>query len=54
LQIAVALFTIIVVHNVFVRNWTPWFGTLMFSSLRFVVETALFRIVPALLWSSLL
>ena len=46
---ASVLFSLIILHNFFVRDWTGWFGSVppaLFSSMSFVVEAILFLPVP--------
>ena len=43
------LFGLIILHNIFVRNWTGWFGSAppaLFSAMSFVAEAILFVPVP--------
>jgi hypothetical protein len=49
LLVSLLIFAMIVVHNVFVRNWASWFGTAsppLFSVVTFAAEAILFLIVP--------
>jgi hypothetical protein len=49
LCLALAVFAAVVAHNVFVRNWTSWFGSTppaLFSGAGFVGETLLFLFIP--------
>ena len=49
LLLALAGFAPIMVHNIFVRNWTGWFGTTppaLFSWVGFVGETFVFLCIP--------
>jgi hypothetical protein len=42
-------FSLIILHNVLVRNWTSWFGSgppALFSPMSFVAEAILFLPVP--------
>jgi hypothetical protein len=46
---ALLIFGIIVVHNLFTRNWTNWFGSVpprMFSEVTSIGEAVLFPLVP--------
>ena len=57
LLISIVIFAVIVVHNVFVRNWSSWFGTPippLFSTSTFVVEGLVFLIVPLTLTRAVL
>lgn len=52
LDLAFAFFGLLVVHNIFARNWQAWFGTptpVFLSGASFVAETLLFPIVPIVL-----
>jgi hypothetical protein len=57
LCLAFAFFGLLVVHNLFTRNWTIWFGTpapAVGSGMSFVAEAVLFPIIPLVLsWSVL-
>jgi len=49
LCLALALFAIVIAHNVLVRNWTSWFGSTpptLFSGPGFVGEVLVFLFIP--------
>jgi uncharacterized membrane protein len=49
LCLALVIFGVIVVHNIFTRNWTNWFGSAspaLFAQVTFVGEDVLFQLVP--------
>jgi hypothetical protein len=57
LSAAVAVFTLIVIHDVLVRNWTGWFGTappLSFSQATLEAEYAMFLLPPITMANCLL
>ena len=49
LYLALLVFAVVIAHNVFVRNWTSWFGSAppaFFAGDGFVAEVLLFLSVP--------
>jgi len=49
LSAAVALFAVVVIHNILARNWTGWFGTLpprLFSEATLEAEDVMFLLLP--------
>ncbi len=49
LYLALVVFAVVVAHNLFVRNWTSWFGSTppaLFSGAGFVGEALLFLFIP--------
>ena len=57
LSAAVAVFALIVIHDVLVRNWTGWFGTvppLLFSQATLEAEYVMFLLLPIAMANCLL
>ena len=54
---AVTLFALIVIHDVLVRNWSGWFGTvppLLFSQVTLKAEYSIFLLLPITMANCLL